>query len=530
MAETPETGSNASPSGPAVPQWLSWGLMLLVGAIIWLWGEVAGNRPPDIPVWGWRLLAIFIPTILGLMLRPLPGGAIVLMALLATLIFGALPPAPASITTASGKANWTYQQALGGYMNKSVWLVLAAYFLSRAIIKTGLARRIALLFVRRMGKSTLGLSYALIGTDTVLAAMIPSNAARVGGVLLPIARSLSELYKSFPGKSAALLGSFLMLSLYQCDVINCAMFYTGQASNPLAAETAKGVTTQAVEKKIEEEKANGTLTPQREQELKSQIVDLTYGKWLLYASAPAITCLLIVPWLIYRLNPPELKHTPEAVEMARDELHKMGPPSKEEWVMILVFLSVCLCWILLSSKFITLVALSGAVTLLLTRVLTWEDVVSERRAWDVFIWYGGLVQLGSLLNKANATNVFASTLAESLKFIAPALLFLIILLIYFYAHYGFASITAHVLSMYPAFVGTLLALGAPAWLVAVSFAYAANLCAGLTHYGTTPGPIIFSTHYVSQGTWWRNGFILSVVNIGIFLVVGLPWWKFWGLW
>lgn len=513
MSETSSQVADPTPSAPALSPQISWLILIGVGVAIWLCDVALGLRPEGkIQPWGWRLLAIFVPTILGLMLRPLPGGAIVLLGILAIILFEAVPLPPETPENKKDRTNLLYGQALAGYGNKSVWLVLAAYFLSRGIIKTGLARRIALSFVRMLGRNTLGLSYAMVGTDTVLAAMIPSNAARVGGVILPITRSLAELYKSFPGKSAALLGSFLMITLYQCDVIACSLFYTGQASNPIAAQVAG--------------KAG---------------VDLSYAYWFLYASVPALTCLLLAPWLISKLHPPELKSTPEAVEMAKEELEKMGPPQHGEWIMMAVFACVCSSWILtgflVGGKYITLIALSGAAVLFVSGVLTWEDAISERRAWDVFIWYGGLVQMGTLIGKAGVTKAFAGSIANPLQgVVAPYLLFLILLLVFFYAHYAFASITAHILSMFPAFVGILLAirastgLGPPTPLVMVAFAYSANLCAGLTHYGTTPGPIIFSTHYVSQGKWWKVGFVMSLVNLTIFGTVGMAWWKICGLW
>src|SRR5205807_39486 len=215
----------------------------------------------------------------------------VLMAITLLLVFDALPPAPASANTPEKAWKYSFDQALAGYADASVWLVLAAYFLSRALIKTGLARRIALTFVRLLGRNTLGLSYAVVGTDVVLAGMIPSNAARVGGVVLPITRSLAELYRSHPGRTAGLLGTFLMLTLYQADVVACALFLTGQASNPLAASQAETLTGGAVQ--------------------------LSYGRWALYALLPALASLLLVPWLVYRLSRPAVTRTPEAVEMAR---------------------------------------------------------------------------------------------------------------------------------------------------------------------------------------------------------------------
>jgi DASS family divalent anion:Na+ symporter len=486
---------------PALRPGLAWVLIVGLGAAIWL--AAAWSEGRLVPGWDWRLLAIFLPTILALMLRPLPGGAAVWLAILATVLVGALP----------------LDEALAGYRDPTVWLVLAAYFLARAFIKTGLARRIALTFVRLLGRSTLGLSYALLASDTLLAGMIPSNAARVGGVLLPITRSLAELYQSHPGRTAPLLGSFLMLALYQGDVVASALFLTGQASNPLAAQQAARLT----------------------EGLPGGPVVLSYGTWLWYALFPALTSLLLIPWLLYRWERPSITHTPAAAAFARAELVKMGVPKRDEGILIGVFAGVCTLWIFLGAGATTLVALSGVGILLLAGVLTWEDAVAERGAWDVFIWYGGLLQLGKQLEKAGLTARFAQTVVGALgegEWAAALLLgelkwlplFLITLLIYFYAHYAFASITAHLVAMYPAFVAVLIAAGAPAALVVSCFAFFANFSAGLTHYGTTPAPIIFSLGYVSQRGWWRVGFWLSLVNVTVWLLVGMTWWKLLGLW
>jgi DASS family divalent anion:Na+ symporter len=501
------------PPPPAAPRrgaaWISWGLIVGAAAAVWLAG--AWQEGQWLPSPGWRLLAVFLATILALMLRPIPGGAAVLIGIIATVLVGALK----------------LRTALAGYASPTVWLVLAAFFLARAFIKTGLARRVALTFIRLLGRNTLGLSYAIAASDTVLAGMVPSNAARVGGVILPITRSLAELYQSRPGKTAGLLGTYLMLALYQGDVIACALFFTGQAGNPLAAQHAR------------------TLTDDE--------VVLSYGTWFLYALAPAAVSLLLVPLLIYLWQRPGLTRTPEAVEMARGELAAMGPMSRSEWGLVAVFAFVLGGWILLGADAAALaglgfdrladgvmnlvgtdptylVALVGVGLLLLSGLLTWHDAVSEREAWDVFIWYGGLVLMGEQLKETGLLNQFARQLGGQMGGWPVLPLFLVLLLIYFYAHYAFASITAHLVALFTAFVPVLLHAGAPPWLVVCAFAYFANFSAGLTHYGTTPGPIIFGMDYVPLRTWWRVGFLMSLVNVAVWLTVGMAWWKLWGLW
>lgn len=444
-------------------------------------------RPEAVSPAGWRLTGLFLATVAGLILQPLPGGALVLLA----------------VTLAPLLTDLKLQDALAGYADSTVWLVMAAFFISRSLLNTGLARRIALLFVRGFGKSSLGVCYALSFSDMVLASIIPSNGARSGGVILPIVRSISELYGSLPGETARRLGAFLMIGVYQCGVISCAMFYTGQASNPLAARMA------------------GDFG-----------FEITWAGWFVAGVVPGLLSIAVVPLLVHRLAKPEITRTPEAAEFASRELDNMGPLKGSEKILTLVFFAVCGLWI--TSKWhgldITITALCGSMALLLTGVLKWEDVLRERAAWDIFLWYGGLLRLGKALNDTGVTNVFAQAVGEQFAGLSWMALLLISLLIYFYAHYAFASITAHVLSMYPAFLALLAVKGAPLGLVVFSFAAFANLSAGLTNYGTTPAPMFYAHGYVPLKEWWKVGAAASVVNITIWLTAGLAWWKLLGLW
>ncbi len=445
-------------------------------------------RPESVDPAGWRLTAIFTSMVVGLILQPVSVGTLVLSAITAAALFGGL----------------TTKQALEGYGDPTVWLVQAAFFISRSMINTGLARRIALFFVQLFGKSSLGIAYALGVTDMVLAMIIPSNGARSGGVTLPIARSISELYGSLPGKTAALLGSFLLVAVYQSVCISSAMFFTGQASNPLAAQMA------------------GQFGG----------YEVTWTSWALAGMVPGIVSMLVVPWVVMKLNPPEIRRTPEAASFARKELDKMGSFSRNEKILMVVFVTVCSLWATSSihGLDITVVALLGAISLLLTKVLSWDDVLSEKTAWDIFIWYGGLVLLGKALNDTGVTNEIAKGLGGMMGDATWPVIFGVTLFIYFYSHYGFASITAHMLAMYPAFLAVLAAKGAPLGLVVYGFACFTNLSAGLTHYGTTPAPMFFAQQYASFETWWKVGFIVSVVNILIWATVGFGWWKVIGVW
>lgn len=324
-------------------------------------GVLAVPVPQGITPESWHLFAIFIATIIGSIVRPVPAGAVVFLGVAALAITKTMPT----------------REALAGYADPLVWLVLCAFFMSRGVLHTGLGRRIAYLFIRAIGKSSLGLSYALTSTDTLLAGFLPSNSARCGGVIFPIARSLAEAYDSKPGTTARRLGAFLLVTIYQSDVIACAMFLTGQASNVIVAKLA----------------------------MQSANIDLNYSTWLLGSSVPGILSLAFIPWLIFKLYPPTVTHTPDATRLATKELERIGPMKRNERMMLCVFALVAGLWMTgpLHQIEYAVVALLGVCLLFLTGVLSWDDIISERGAWDVFLWYGGVVRMAEAVGKSGLT-------------------------------------------------------------------------------------------------------------------------------
>ncbi len=458
------------------------GATILVAILIWLLPSPAGVAPK-----AWHLLAIFAATIAGLILQPLPMGAVVLVGTMTTALTNTL----------------SISDALNGFANTTVWLIFAAFLFARGFIKTGLGRRIAYWFIRAFGRRTLGLSYALALSDLVIAPATPSNTARAGGILYPIVRGLTSTFNSEPGPTAGRIGRFLMLSTYQCDVITSAMFMTSMAANPLIVELTK----------------------------KTVNIQLSWGGWALAALLPGLLSLLVMPLVVYWLVRPEITETPEATTMARDELTKMGRIRREEWVVMGVFLIALALWgtATLTGLDATVVALLGVGIMLATGVLGWDDVLGERGGWDALIWFGGLVGMAAMLGRLGLIKWFSEFVAGYVKGWAwlPALG--VLLLVYLYSHYGFASLTAHVSAMFVPFLVVSVAAGAPPLLAALSLAFFSNLNASLTHYGTGPAPIYYGADYADLKTFWGIGFVASLVNIVIWLGIGPFYWKALGL-
>jgi hypothetical protein len=292
-----------------------------------------------------RLVGIFVATIIALVAQPVRMGVSVIVAMTLLALTRTLPPA----------------KILSGFSNVTVWLVFTAFLFAKAVTATGFGTRVGYLFVERFARTPLSLGYSMAAADLVLAPFIPSDTARGGGVVFPIARSVASAFGSEPGPTAKRMGSFLMLVSFHTTYVASAMFLTGMAANPLIAEFAS----------------------------KIGHVELTWLRWFSGSVVPGLLTLTVVPWLLYRAVKPEILDTAPARELARAELARMGPLSRGERWLIGIMIGVMAGWVTSPWHGIpnTFVALAGLSAILVARVLTWDDLLAEHRAWDALIWF-----------------------------------------------------------------------------------------------------------------------------------------------
>lgn len=340
-----------------------------------------------------------------------------------------------------------------------------------------------------------------------MAPAIPSVSARSGGIFLPLVKALCVSCGSNVGDGTEnRLGSWLMLTCFQTSVISSAMFLTGMAANPLCA----------------------TLT------LNSINQTIGWLDWAKAAIVPGLASLILVPLILYVIYPPTLKSSPDAPKLAREKLQKMGPMTTNEKIMTVTLLLTVGLWIfggLLGIDAVTS-AILGLAVLLITGVVTWKECLGEGVAWDTLTWFAALIAMAGYLNKYGLISWFSQTVVKFVGGLGLSwqLSFGILVLLYFYSHYFFASGAAHIGAMFTAFLSVATALGTPPYLGAIVLSVLSNLMGGLTHYGIGSAPVFFGANYVPLAQWWGYGFIISIVNLIIWLGLGGVWWKFIGLW
>lgn len=466
------------------PIWYKAAIPIVVGVIVYFLPAPDGVQPD-----GMHMLGIFVATILGLILQPLPTGSVALVGIALAMITKTMP----------------MDKALAGFSNKTVWLIVASFFIAQGFIVTGLGRRIALVFVRAIGRSSLGLSYGMAVTDLILAPATPSNTARAGGVVYPIIRSLSELEDSRPDtdESRKKLGAYLLLTALQVNVVTSAMFVTAMAGNPLAQDAAA-----------------------------KQGIDISWGKWALAALVPGLVSLVVVPWVMQKLYPPTTTKTPEAPALARDQLREAGKMSVHEWIMAGTFVLLLLLWCLSDQLDVdaTATAFLGIAILLVTGVLTWSNLVGDKGAWQTLVFFGVLVAMADQLKALGVIDWIGDKVASSVDSLPWIAAFAILTLVYFYVHYLFASNTAQIVAMYAVFLGAAVSTGAPGLFAALVFGFIGSLFGGLAHYSSGPAAVMYGSGYIKTSEWFRIGFVMSVVLIVIWTVVGGAWMKLIGVW
>ncbi|VFQ88069.1 unnamed protein product [Cuscuta campestris] len=464
---------------------------LLISISIGLIFRFAVPRPHRVSAQGWQLLALFLTTIAGLILSPLPVGGW----------------AFACLTLAVLTKTLTFSAAFSAFTNEVIWLIVCSFFLSRGFIKTGLGDRVAMLFVRWLGKNTLGLSYGLVLSEALISPAMPSTTARAGGIFLPIIKSLASSADSHPkDESSRKLGAYLVQSQLQASCNSSALFLTAAAQNLLCIKLAEGL---------------GVKISSR------------WVTWLKVSCFPSIIALLATPIIVYKIYPPETKKTPDAPMMARRKMEEMGPMKSGEWVMLGTMLLMVALWVAGDSIGVASVvtAMVGLSLLLIFGVLEWDDCLSEKSAWDTLTWFGVLVGMATQLSSLGVISWMSDAVAAFLKShsVNWSGAFFILQAAYFFIHYLFAGQTAHVAALYSAFLGMHLASKVPSLFAALALAYNTNLNGALTHYSSGQAAVYFGGGFVELRDAFKLGIIMAVINIVIWGLVGAAWWKILGL-
>jgi DASS family divalent anion:Na+ symporter len=449
--------------------------VVLSGLAIWFTPAPEGLRHE-----AWQLFAIFFATIFSIVAGVLPIFTASIIALSLSILTGLLTPA----------------EAYSGFAKSFILLIVVAFLVARGVVKSGLGKRVALLIIRKFGSSSLGLGYSMVATDMLIAPAFPSNTAR-SGVLFPIVQSLAhDSGSKVADGTRRKMGSFLMMNSMAGISISSALWFTAMAANPVGAGIAKEMG-----------------------------VAIDFGSWFLAAVVPSLAAFAAIPYLLYRLFPPELKETPDAPRIAQEELRRMGPVHRNEWITGFTFIAMVVLWALSGVLGMdkTAIAMAGLAVLMLANVFTVHDIKEQGEALSTFIWFASLYTLSTYLNQFGFMGYLGEGIASHLEGLSWPVAYVLLVVIYVLIHYLFVSQTAHMLALFGVFLGVGLGAGVPGEMMALMLLFATNFNSVITPQGSSANVLFLSSGYITASEVYRHGGIVTLANTLIYLSVGSAW-------
>ena len=446
-----------------------------IAAAIWFTPVPAGLTTP-----AWQLFAVFIAAIACVLLGSFPLLTAAMIAVGVVVLTGTLTPA----------------QAFSGFANASVLLVVMAFIVAQAVVKSGLGRRISLIMVSRFGGSPVGLAYSIVLTDAAIAPGLVSNTAR-GGVLFPIVLSVAKGAGSEPGDpEGRRLGGYLMFCSMASLAVSSTLWLTATSVNALGVQIAR-----------------------------TAGLEIGFASWFLAASVPALAGIGMLPLLVAKLFPPRVGATPEAPPAARRELAGMGPLSRDERITATIFALMVAGWMAGGSLGLngTAVAFLGFGALLVAGVLTLDDMAKQGDTLATFLWLAVLFALSAQLNELGFMGYVGERLALRLDGLSWPVMYVTLVALYVGLHYFFVSQSSHLLALFAVFLDVGLRGGVPLPLMTFGLLFASSYFSVITPQGGSQNIIFVGSGYLTQRELYRLGFFTTLAYLGVFLIIGTPW-------
>ena len=373
--------------------------------------------------------------------------------------------------------------------SNAVFFILGAFVIAAAMMSSGLSKRLALLFISRFDRSPSTLLAGVLLTSALFPFIISAHA--VAAFMLPILLEIARGLKLTPRKSN--FGKALFLAMAYGAVTGGVATFLGGARNPLAVGMLKDTFD----------------------------INVSFTAWIVAAVPFVIVMLLLVYVVLRLLFPIDITSVKEAHRILQEDIRRLGPMSRKEKRIGIVFGIAVICWIFLSNQLgLATIAILAATSLFLVRAVTWKEV-EENVNWGIILMYGGAIAIGVALSVTQASDWLA------LKSVAPFSgsdfsLIAVLSLGSKLLTEGISNVAA-VAILLPISFGFVDISG----LSPVVMLYAITIPAGLAFalpIGTPPNAIAFSSGYYSITDSIKGGIILNILSWLLVLVVAKFYW------
>ncbi len=432
----------------------------------------------------YAMLAIFAASIVLWITEAVPNYLTSLMVILAIVLTGVT----------------SQKEAFAQLGHPVMWLNILSFVLASMLVKTQVAKRFALWFVLRFGKSATGVFFSFIVINIVLSAFISATTAKAA-ILLPIFMVIAAIYGATGGRDRNNFGRNLVLqNLFQIN-IGASGFMTGSGANLLAVSIIGGA-------------------------MGGQMIG--YSEWL-SAAFPLCLLLILTGWFVGTkvLFPiPKEERRPQiegGMEHLRSELDAMGRVKPEEYKSVAIFVGVLALWATDWWHGIdpTVVAFIGAVVALIPKigVVKWNDVDIP---WHLMIFSAGAYTLGAGLDATGLPSTMVDAgfdrlgISQDTPFWA---LYLLLTFVMLFSALLFQSKTMRALIFIPIAIGVAQRFGYP--LLSLSFPLALLIeHVYVLPFNSKPAALLYTTNHYSWSDTFKFGITMMVVSWGMIILWG----------
>jgi sodium-dependent dicarboxylate transporter 2/3/5 len=390
------------------------------------------------------------------------------------------------------------------YANPIIFLFLGGFMIALAMQRWGLHRRIALTVVQALGTRPNRLVLGFMVATAFLSMWVSNTATAV--MMLPIGLSViglvapdADLEPDTPGlPDRTNFGTALMLGIAYAASLGGLGTLIGTPPNALLAgflETSYGY-------------------------------EIGFARWMLVGLPLAMVALPVAWWVLTRVAfPVRIGEIPGGRAMIRDRLRELGPLSRGERRVAVVFGTTAAAWVVrpllddwvpgLSDAGIAMLA---ALSLFLIPVdrgrgqftLHWDD--TAELPWGVLILFGGGLSLAAAVTATGLAEWIGTALSGLETWPTVLLVVTVTAVIVFLTE--LTSNTATAAAFLPILGPLAVALGENPLLLAVPAALGAS-CAFMMPVATPPNAIIYGSGYVTIPQMARAGLVLNLILIAL---------------
>lgn len=396
-------------------------------------------------------------------------------------------------------------KALKGFSSTSTYLIIGAFIITGAMIKSKLGDRIGYKLLTIVGTKTINISLGIVLISAIMSFLIPSSTARTA-MLLPLCLSIIDQSKQHADKGSDKFAANILMTLCCTNSTISAGIMTATITNPMAVESI--------------ETATG--------------IHISYSKWMLWGGPVALVATILAFILIQIFFKSELSKIPGGITYAKDQLNKMGKITAPEYKVIAVLVLAIILWFI--GDFINIdsctTCLLCACLLCLPKIgiLEWNDVNKSVSLNIVFLVSGG-ISLGIAMSETGTAVWLAEGIFNLLhldKFTPFMVLILIIIIIQF-MHVFFAGTATMANVFFPIVSGIAMVANMSPVLVLMASAFMIGGFPILMFFNTTPNVICYNTGYLKAADFIKFGTALSIVAIIVYSLAARYYWPLVGL-